>query len=346
MNRHIGWLVSLLLMVGGCWHWEVGAQTPQASPDAVVTPPVNEEGAASRTVEARVIQQGGSAHFTVEGLAFGDVTAWTWQGRDITSALQAALADQTAALQETAAGFAVIWSEPPTALGLDATGRLDLEAAAKGLAVTAAAPIVCPATTAFGAATSPVLDANPQCLYGSATCLDTTKRHTGIDFPGAGNALAIALGTVVWVETLNAADQGLGANVIVRHVLPGPNCAVVYSSYSHLASIDPAVVVGAAVVKGQTLGVIGRSGFGNPNHWPVRHLHLEVKSAAVTGNPLGVGTQTRTCATGPLNAKANTCWGYVATAAAPVTAPDDYGYLNPAGYLNKTLKQPAYSQSL
>ena len=74
------------------------------------------------------------------------------------------------------------------------------------------------------------------------------------------------------------------------------------------------------------------------------HLHLEMKAAAVTSNPFGVGTQTTTCATDPLNAKANWCWGYVADAASPPEAPDDYGYLNPADYLNKTLTLPVYRQ--
>ncbi len=263
---------------------------------------------------------------------------------DIAGALDAALvADGTAAVEETPAGFEVVWKDPPAALRLDEAGRLDLEAAAEGLQVTAAAPIPCPVSVAFGAATKPPLVANPDCLYGSTRCGTPEKRHTGIDFSGDGKAVAIALGTVAKVETLSKDDHGMGNNIRLRHLLPGPNCAIVYSTYSHLASIDPAIVEGAAVVKGQTLGVIGGSGFNDPEYYG-HHLHLELKSSAISGNPFGVGTQKTTCNTDPLNAKAETCWGYVATAASPPDAPDDYGYLDPAGYLNKTLTVPVYRQ--
>ncbi len=142
---------------------------------------------------------------------------------------------------------------------------------------------------------------------------------------------------------MNANDHGMGTNLLVRHILPGPNCAIVYSGYSHLASLASGIAVNKVVSKGQTLGVIGGSGNGNPNAF-APHLHLEMKSAAVTGNPFGVGNETKTCATGPLNAKANTCWRYVGNATSPASAPDDYGYLNPAGYLNKTLTVPVYRQ--
>lgn len=164
-----------------------------------------------------------------------------------------------------------------------------------------------------------------------------------MNFSGTGTAVAVATGKVVRVETLHTNDHGMGTNVILRHVLPGPNCAIVYSSYSHLATINAAVTVGRLVAKGQTLGAIGGSGHGDANAFPP-HLHLEIKSRAVTGNPFGVGRQTGTCATSPLNAKANSCWRYVGTAASSPSAPDGYGYLNPAGYLRKTHTIPVYRQ--
>jgi len=57
-----------------------------------------------------------------------------------------------------------------------------------------------------------------------------------------------------------------------------------------------------------------------------------------------VGNQAKTCATGPLYAKANSCWRYVGNAASPASAPDDYGYLNTADFPNKTLTDPVYRQ--
>gem|GEM_PF-2698881 len=334
------WVLLLLMGWMPGWAWAEALQAPPPNP----APAVIESGTVSRAVSATVTQQGGGVRFTVDGLAFDAVTAWTWEGMDIAGALGTALADGTAALADTPAGFEVVWKDPPAALRLDEAGRLDLEAAAEGLRVTAAAPIRCPVSVSFGAATDPPLAANARCRYGSTRCLTPTRRHTGIDFSGTGHAIAIAVGTVARVETLSARDHGMGNNVILRHVLPGPNCAVVYSTYSQLASIDPAMVAGAPVVKGQPLGVIGGSGFGNPQYYE-RHLHLEMKSRAVTGNPFGVGTQTATgCKTNPLNAKAETCWAYVATPASPPDAPDDYGYLDPAGYLKKTLTLPVYRQ--
>ena len=214
---------------------------------------------------------------------------------------------------------------------------------AQDLQAAAAEPISCPVSVAFGDATKPVVAANAACLYGSKNCGNPDMRHTGIDFSGEGEAIAIAAGTVARVEPMSSGDHGMGNNVILRHVLPGPNCAIVYSTYSHLASIDPAIVKDAEVVKGQTLGVIGGSGKGDPEYWG-HHLHLELKAAAVTSNPFGVGAQTTTCKADPLNAKAHSCWGYVATAGSPPDAPDDYGYLDPAGYLNRTLKVPVYRQ--
>lgn len=332
-----GWLFL------ACWlgTLTVSAQMPDAVPeDAALA--VIEEGAVSRAVGATRLQgEDGQVRIAVEGLTFQEVTAWVADGQDLGGALEAALAEGTATVRETAVGFELVWSELP-AHWLEAAGRLVLETAS-GLQV-AAAPLTCPTARAFGAATRPSLAADAKCGYGSKGCNGNTRRHTGIDYPGSGHAIAIAAGTLVRKETLNANDHGLGNNLIVRHLLPGPNCAYVYSSYAHLASIDSALVVGKGVAKGRTLGVIGRSGFGKPSHWPKAHLHLEVKSAAVTGNPLGVGRQSRTCATDPLNAKANSCWLYVANGAAPATAPDDYGYLNPAGFLNKTLRTPVYRQ--
>ncbi len=336
------WLCLLLWCCSSLGIWGLADAQAQVVAPEDVAPAVVDEGSVSRALGATLIPGEGQGRIIVEGLAFQEVTAWMLDGQNLTGDLHTALAEGAARVQETAAGFEVIWQDPPAIWQGTRTGQLTLDTRA-GVQLPAA-PLTCPSAVAFGAATSPVLAADATCRYGSNTCTGNTRRHTGIDYPGTGSAIAIAAGTVVRKETLNASDHGLGNNLILRHLLPGPNCSYVYSSYAHLATLDGAVVVGQAVTKGQTLGAIGRSGFGNPNYWPQTHLHLEMKSAAVTGNPLGAGNQTLTCATDPLNAKTNSCWLYVANTAAPATAPDDYGYLDPAAFLNKTLRVPAYRQ--
>ena len=134
----------------------------------------------------------------------------------------------------------------------------------------------------------------------------------------------MAVGTVVAVEAMSPTDHGMGNNVIIKHVLPGPNCSVIYSSYSNLASLG--VQVNQPVAKGQPLGLLAGS------------LHFELKSAAVTGNPWGTGQQNSSCDTDPANAGANSCWRFT------TTAPDEQGYLNPGLYLNKTMTGPTYRQ--
>jgi len=194
--------------------------------------------------------------------------------------------------------------------------------------------------TSFGRATAPALAADKTCGYNSVKCKNSGQRHAGIDYAGVGDALAIASGTVVRVEALNANDHGLGNNVIVRHVLPGPHCSVIYSSYARLGQIS--IAVGDTVAKGQKLGILGRSGYGNPGFWPADHLHLELKAAAVTGNPLGADRQNQTCAVDPLNAQANSCWAYVGRANLTSPNPDELGYLNPATYLGRNVSLPGY----
>ena len=173
----------------------------------------------------------------------------------------------------------------------------------------------CPSALAFGAATQPVLPEEAGCGYNSTSCTGGIgSRHAGVNYTGTGNAVAIANGRVVKVEAPN--PNGLGNTVIIKHTLPGPDCSVIYSTYSRLDSI--AIAVGDAVKKGDTLGAIGQSG-----------LHLEMKAAAMAGNPLGTGNQTQTCATDPLNARADSCFAFVGRASAVSPTPDDLGYLNP-----------------
>ncbi len=135
---------------------------------------------------------------------------------------------------------------------------------------------------------------------------------------GRGEAVAVADGTVAWVEARHPANHGMGNNVIIKHWLPGPRCSALYSSYSNLASL--AVQVNDRVTRGQPLGAI--EGF----------LHFELKGEAVTGNPWGDGRARGGCQ-GP-----NTCWGFT------VGLPDRYGYVTPDRCLQRPFTQPAYRQ--
>lgn len=183
------------------------------------------------------------------------------------------------------------------------------------------------------------------CDYESKTCAVKGKFHAGIDYSGNGTAVAVDRGTVVRIETMSSLDHGMGNNVIVSHVLP--DGSTIFSTYSHLVSIDPDIAENRPVDKGQTLGVIGCSGFGDQYYWCRRgkirnyhspHLHFEMKTAngpvsgipsTVTGNPKLVGKQYSTCERDARNAAANTCWGYVGD----TLSPDQYGYVDPNRYL-------------
>lgn len=324
------WLAMGLMAV-----WHSGATQPIPTPEEATAAIQNR--AVSGNVGLQVLRPARGVRVLVDGLSYENVTAWEWKGQDISAALQAAVADGSAVVRSSSVGFEVKWPKPPAAAGVNGVGPLTVRAAQVSGGAVSAAVTPCPASTAFGPATSPVLAADPQCLYGSTTCLQPGKRHTGIDYPGTGNAIAVAAGTVVRVQLMNAADRGMGTNLLVRHILPGPNCQVIYSSYAHLDSLAAAIAVNQPVAKGQVLGVIGGSGRGNPSAF-APHLHLELKSTAVTGNPFGVGDQTQTCGTDPLNSRVDSCWRYVAADAKP----DDYGYLDPATLLNRTVSAPVY----
>ncbi|KJU86920.1 secreted protein containing Peptidase M23 domain protein [Candidatus Magnetobacterium bavaricum] len=100
------------------------------------------------------------------------------------------------------------------------------------------------------------------CSYGNAKCL-SGGHHTSIDYAGPDGgiprfaAVATNSGTVVEAELLSSNDHGMGNNVIIKHDNG------IYSSYSHLASIDSKIKKGAPVSKGQTIGIIGSSGYGD-----------------------------------------------------------------------------------
>ena len=102
------------LMFLACWLGSglgtltVSAQMLDAVPaDAALA--VIEEGAVSRAVGATRLQgEDGQVHIAVEGLTFQEVTAWIADGQDLGGALEAALAEGTATVRETAVGFELV----------------------------------------------------------------------------------------------------------------------------------------------------------------------------------------------------------------------------------------------
>ncbi len=151
-----------------------------------------------------------------------------------------------------------------------------------------------------------------QCGYNVRTCANTSRYHTGIDYQrsvsGDEPVVAASYGRVAYLETLSDNDHGMGTNLIVEHELESGG--VIYSSYSHLASIADGLRVGDPVAKGQVLGVMGGSGYGRSNYWDV-HLHFELKDGPVTHSPSG----------------SDIYWGYTPS------NPGDYGYHDPGSYI-------------
>jgi murein DD-endopeptidase MepM/ murein hydrolase activator NlpD len=149
-------------------------------------------------------------------------------------------------------------------------------------------------------------------------------QHTGVDYSAAGvkdpEVLAAAPGEVVAIPhdtTGKKLNHGLGNVVILKHDTPeGP----VYTLYAHLKSIRVAVF--NRLDRGEPLGVMGSTGTDSI------HLHFEMKTAPVLGNPSGgIPCGTGTCALGT----GFTCWGYVKSA-----SPDGFGYYNPLDYVVDT----------
>ncbi len=163
------------------------------------------------------------------------------------------------------------------------------------------------------------------CLYNSTTCAAAGKHHTGIDYHSGGTneVFASNAGKIVRIEFMSTSDHGMGNNVIIEHQI---GTAKIYTSYSHMASINSSLTVGSNVTKGQNLGIIGGSGYGKANYWG-RHLHFEIKDKAVTNNPFGGGLY----------------WGYTPTSA------NGFGYHDPNLFIGKIIvfiSSPRVSDSL
>ncbi|MCB9274572.1 MAG: M23 family metallopeptidase [Lewinellaceae bacterium] len=161
------------------------------------------------------------------------------------------------------------------------------------------------------------------CYFGD-NCASPPDQHTGVDFTDDVNGTTIkaaADGKVHYMITWQGNDHGMGTTIIIQHRLS--NGLTRYSLYAHLNSSAAGLSEGSLVDKGQTIGVMGASGYDCATYWcntncssPVgcsnTHLHFEVKNSGILSNPSGTGTY----------------YGYTPN------APGGYGYQDPLYYIN------------
>ncbi|MFA6495113.1 MAG: peptidoglycan DD-metalloendopeptidase family protein [Candidatus Paceibacterota bacterium] len=156
------------------------------------------------------------------------------------------------------------------------------------------------------------------------------EQHAGVDFAPNSNArdaqvFAIYPGIVERVVRNGDGDAGLGNVVILKHVISGD---VVYSLYGHLSQINSTMVPGSAVAGGQTVGMVGNTGYGCA-FWhiggngceapgaPDTHLHLEIKTASTLAAPV------TDPACRSITGRAGSCVGYTSD------TPTQFGYRDP-----------------
>jgi len=170
---------------------------------------------------------------------------------------------------------------------------------------------------------------NPDVIFGyNIYSSSANGYHTGIDVRDVDinkqnvAVYAIANGVVAEVFTAEPITTppywsgGKGAHgdnwnmqniIIIEHTLP--NMQKIYSLYAHLSKVM--VQQGEVVTGGKTL--IGETGVNLRCGRYVRHVHLEMKTKPVAGDPLSNGTAH---------------WGYTPN------SPDIYGYKNPMGFIS------------
>lgn len=171
------------------------------------------------------------------------------------------------------------------------------------------------------------------CDYGQG-CAEPSSRHTGIDYYGGPDIVAAGPGTVVRIQRndkgcnpdLRGAcrDHGLGNTMVLEHTLEDGN--PIYTLYAHLApdSMNESLL-GKCVAKGDWLATIGATGYGLDDRWgKTPHLHFEVKTSAVLGDP---------------KTNETTFFGYVKPWANGTTL-DSWGYRDPELYLGQIKVMP------
>jgi hypothetical protein len=158
---------------------------------------------------------------------------------------------------------------------------------------------------------------------------DNYIQHAGVDLspvPGTPDrsAKAIADGAVAKIVRNGSGDAGLGNAVIISFKSEG---STLYALYGHLASISESLREGGAVKLGDTIGIVGNTGYGC-NYWqigedgcnkgdePDAHLHFEIKTEPTLGSP-----EPDTCKT--MDGRTTPCIGYT------TDNPTDFGYRDP-----------------
>lgn len=131
------------------------------------------------------------------------------------------------------------------------------------------------------------------CGFNSTICYVKGKYHSGADYGSTGDnsVLASNAGKIVDFQYMNSNDHGMGTAVIIEHHAydTAGQPVTLYTTYNHLAGLIPGIYRGQTVVKGQKIGTMGGSGYGNPSYWS-KHLHFELKYSPVLSNSWGTGT--------------------------------------------------------
>lgn len=170
---------------------------------------------------------------------------------------------------------------------------------------------------------SPVYRAKVSHPFNDRNAAAPGKYHAGADYsPTGGTTLIVAsnIGVIHSITQNGRGDHGLGNCIILKHAVPissNGKTHTYYTLYGHLASIAKGIRVGSVVSRGQTIGIMGGTGYNSTNKWEP-HLHFEVKTAGVLHNPYGSGMY----------------WGYTPKNATL------YGYVDPASVIGSWTALP------
>lgn len=113
--------------------------------------------------------------------------------------------------------------------------------------------------------------------YGHRDIQGIDDFHTGIDFPAPKGTPVVAANTgrIIAIKTSGAGYKGgYGMHIIIDH---GGKQSTLYGHMSSFANVS----VGDVVIRGQTIGFVGSTGWSTGNH-----LHFEVRLNGRHTNPL------------------------------------------------------------
>lgn len=149
------------------------------------------------------------------------------------------------------------------------------------------------------------------------------KYHTGDDYYNPDlKVLATSCGKIVSIINNGQDDHGFGNTIIIKHELKNED---VYSLYAHLAGFTPDIKLGKTVLRGEQIGIMGKTGSGSGN---IVHLHFEIKRNSTLTNPLSFGS-----------IKEGTQYGYalINEGKQKAISATDYGYYKPMSFYNKVV---------